>query len=342
MNLPRSPSAPCCPETRLLTPLGIPRAGRRRRFVRAEIAEDELVLFVDAFDVVLFGGRAEIVQRFEELERQQNRSLFFNCEKVCFPNFDDICTADYPASPHPQWRYLNSGAFIGRGAALKQMLKDPVDDVMPGSDQAFYQRYFRYFPERVGVDHECKLLCATQGIGESWGIELHGSRLENRITGTVPSVVHFVSNAHWAQWKDGVPTTDLNDVFQLLHPVAGERLFGVVDVGIRVGGSHHSKILSLRSVSREAYHSLMHAVLCIQCRVFGSTDRECSYAPSFGCDMCTEVRIVVEAAMLLFSIALFVRRGWGSQLCRLTAGLCLNDRGLRKVAEMFSKTEKAV
>jgi len=130
-----------------------------RRFVRAEIAEDELVLFVDAFDVMLFGGRAEIVQRFEELERQQNRSLFFNCEKVCFPNFDDICTADYPASPHPQWRYLNSGAFIGRGAALKQMLKDPVDDVMPGSDQAFYQRYFRYFPERVGVDHECKLLC---------------------------------------------------------------------------------------------------------------------------------------------------------------------------------------
>jgi len=316
-----------------------------RHFVRSEITDEELVLFVDAFDVLVFAGRAEIASRFEELERQQNRSLFFNAEKVCFPPFDDICTEDYPESEFPQWRYLNSGAFIGRGAALKRMLKDPVDDIMPGSDQAFYQRYFRYFPERVGLDTHCQLLCATQGVGDSWGIVLQGSRMENRVTGSVPGVVHFVSNAHWAQWREGRPTTDLNDVFHSLHPAAADRLFGVVELVMRVGGSHRSKVFSLKAGSVEAYHKVMRAVLCIQCRLLGSADRECDFVPSLACDMCAELRFLFELVFVLSALLLLACFGrWRGtwQLRSPVPVLCCGVRGLGRVAEIFSKAEKAV
>merc|ERR1712066_534103 len=141
-------------------------------------------------------------------------------------------------SPYARWRYLDSGGFIGRGRDMKVMLANPVDSVIKGGDQAFYQRYFRSHPERVGLDHSCVLLCATQGVGQSWGVELIDKRIHNHDTGTSPSVMHFVENAHFAKWVDGTPSTDINDVFQTVYPEASENLFKVIEVSMRVGGSH--------------------------------------------------------------------------------------------------------
>merc|ERR1719356_2372502 len=119
-----------------------------RRFVLSDAADEDVVLFLDAFDVLVFAGPEEVMARFAEMEARSQRSIFFNAEEHCAPDFQDICTASYPKAPDPRWRYLNSGMLIGRGAALKEMLRDPVDDVIPFGDQTWYQRYLLRHQDR--------------------------------------------------------------------------------------------------------------------------------------------------------------------------------------------------
>ena len=56
----------------------------------------DLVLFIDAFDVLVFGGADEIRQKFEPVEKKTSRNLIFNCEVVCFQNFQ-ISAMSFPS-----------------------------------------------------------------------------------------------------------------------------------------------------------------------------------------------------------------------------------------------------
>ncbi|CAE8644082.1 unnamed protein product, partial [Polarella glacialis] len=155
-----------------------------RKFVFGDLGLNEIVLFVDAFDVLIFGDREQIVRDFEALEEKEQRSIFFNAEQYCFPpGFEK----EYPETPH-RWRYLNSGIIIGRVSALREMLPDPVDDIIPGSDQAWYHRYYAAHHDKVGLDTNCAVICTANGVnGPEDGVELHGRRLFNVDTGTYPS-----------------------------------------------------------------------------------------------------------------------------------------------------------
>lgn len=291
-----------------------------RKFV-SEVPDDELVVFVDAFDVLVLADAEEISSKFAALERRHKKSLFFNAEKDCFPDFEDICAEGYPPSPHRRWAYLNSGVFVGRGHALKQMLRDPVADVMPGGDQAFYQRYFRRFPERVGLDTECELACATQGIGGDYGVEWQGRRLLNTVTSQTPALVHFVSDSHWAVWRGGRPTSDLQDGFSTLFPVEAKRLFEVVEVVSRVGSTHRQNVLELHGAGLERYLGFMHMTLCLRCSL-GARERECVTAVEDGCPSFRLLLVVLLLPLVVF--ALWLRRGW------------------RRRESVLSKAEKAV
>lgn len=269
-----------------------------RLYVMDEVSDSEVLMFVDAFDVLVFGGRQEIVENFEALEHKYNRSLFFNAEKDCFPPFKDICTDAYPQAQHARWRYLNSGVIVGRGRDFKLMLHDPVSNIMPGSDQAFYQRYFRDFPGRAELDRTCVLACATLGVGEEFGIQLRNDRLVNTWTGKLPSVVHFVSDAHWPRWIDGRPTTEIQKIFQVAHPDKSAFLFDKVSFGYRVGGTHKTH-LTLRGSMLVSWHWLMQSILCMQCRIFMSRDRECRYVGSLLSTSCSGACIFLIGVMML-------------------------------------------
>jgi len=273
-----------------------------RRYVFDVARSDEVVLFVDAFDVMVFANSSEIMRRFEDLERRTKRSIVFNAEGYCYPEFDDICNKNYPEAPFPQWKHLNSGLFIGRVSAMREMLKDPVDDIMAGGDQTFYQRYFLRHPDQVVLDTRCEVVCAASSISPSYGVTLSGRRLRNNVTKTEPSVVHFQAHAHWPRWSDGRPTTDLGEVFRSVYPSDSERLFDRVEYTARASPSHVATI-TFRDVARERYFALMRVVLCIQCQIFGSGDRECEYVPGLHCDMCHEFRILFAVGLLLAFLA---------------------------------------
>eukprot|EP00913_Durusdinium_trenchii_P009383 g8818.t2 len=131
-----------------------------RRFVLdSALKPNDLVLFADAYDVLIQSTEQEIRESFERLERRLNVSLIFNGDRDCAPRLPDVCTDPRPVDVwlHPRV-YLNSGAFIGRTFAMKSiLLQDPVSDVMPGGlPSSVIQEVFRKrFPEQFKVlyDH---------------------------------------------------------------------------------------------------------------------------------------------------------------------------------------------
>merc|ERR1719203_1117420 len=104
------------------------------------------------------------------------------------------------------------------------MLHDSVPNIIHGSDQAWYQRYFLTHQDQVLLDTGCILLCAISGITPEHGAELRDDRIRVPETGNTPALVHFVGVSHRTQWKTGQPTSTLHRVFQQLFPEAAHNL----------------------------------------------------------------------------------------------------------------------
>jgi len=296
---------------------------------------DDILLFVDAFDVLFFGGEDEIIRLFEEMEQETGRSLLFNAEKACFPAA--VCEG-YPMAPFPRWRYLNSGAIIGRAWAFRRMLPEPVSDVIKHSDQAWYQRYFRNHTDLVALDTRCKLLFAVMGVGGSEdGVEFQDGRLLNTMSGNRPLVVHFVSYGHWPAWReDGVPTSTLHEVFRKLHPDVADRLLERMRIDVAIFSTHSERLLALRGKNLETFLAFMRAVLCFECRVLGTGQHECQHFDSLTGPFCLTFTVVTTGLIAAFGIWLAARL-LGRHRLRTLLGLhCF----WRPTARMLSRPNK--
>lgn len=287
-----------------------------RAYVRGKVQDKDIVIFVDAFDVLVMANENEIVAGFEELERHSKRSLVFNAEEWCFPKIDGICDEDtYPASPY-RWRYLNAGLIAGRGHALKAMLRDPVPDIIRGSDQAWYQHYFKNNSDSVVLDTSCFFLCALSHLTEEGGAEFNGSHILVTETGSVPRLVHAVSLAHWPTWMGDEPTTELYEVFRRLFPAEASRLLHGWHLDLYVGASH---IISIYHGT--AWLSSMRLVTCLECRLLGSRNHECENFPSLLHRRCLELTLLllfllaaaVAMALWLWPLAQRLRHGWAAR-----------------------------
>lgn len=287
-----------------------------RRFVHSRVKDSDVVVFADAFDVIVFGGEEEIISRFEDLEARSNRSLVFNAEEVCFPRREGVCdNATYPLAPH-RWRFLNSGLIAGRGHALKAMLRDPVPDVIDGSDQFWYQQYFAEHQSTVLLDTECQLFCAIWGLDQAeHGVVFHDGRIHIPETGTMPSLVHFVSLAHWTHWEGGKATSTLHQVFRELYPQASRTLLDKWWIGVQIGSTH-----DIMAYDGPGWWVVIRTILCVQCNLLGSTESECHYFRGLFSEYCW------WPALLMFLLTILLSALVG-RCCRLAAqkqdgGLC--------------------
>ena len=95
--------------------------------------QDTIIMFTDSYDVMFNGTPMEIIKRFREM----NTPLLFSAEKTCWPD-EDISDA-YPIV-ESDYRFLNSGGFIGYGDHIIKMINTEID--VEEDDQRFYSRYF--------------------------------------------------------------------------------------------------------------------------------------------------------------------------------------------------------
>ena len=94
--------------------------------------DGDVVLFVDGYDVIINDTLPTILERYEDM----GADIIFAAEKNCWP--DATMSSQFPLSTI--YRYLNSGAYIGKVSTLKEFLNEAVPN--DSDDQLWMQKKF--------------------------------------------------------------------------------------------------------------------------------------------------------------------------------------------------------
>jgi hypothetical protein len=109
--------------------------GQKINLVRNHIDslhDDDVVLFMDGYDVIINDTLPTILERYEDMDAD----IIFAAEKNCWP--DAAMASEFPLST--LYRYLNSGVYMGRVGALKEFLNEAVPN--DSDDQLWMQKRF--------------------------------------------------------------------------------------------------------------------------------------------------------------------------------------------------------
>jgi hypothetical protein len=120
--------------------------------------DDEIILFTDAYDVYYSGDEETMLKRYLEFDKP----IVFGAEQFCHP--DKERAQEYPRENSSHYfPYLNSGAFIGRAAALRSCMQDyKYDDAE--DDQRFWTTQYLKRPHLITLDHSNKLFLNCAGV----------------------------------------------------------------------------------------------------------------------------------------------------------------------------------
>tara|TARA_R110000765_G_scaffold62151_3_gene120600 strand:+ start:32651 stop:34078 length:1428 start_codon:yes stop_codon:yes gene_type:complete len=145
--------------------------------------DNHIILFTDSYDVFFNDDSKSIVKKFREM----GSNIVFSAEKVCWP--DDNLKDKYPNSL-TDYKYLNSGGFIGYGSHIIKLInKVEVSDDY--DDQLYYtERYFENLKDEktIILDHKQFLF---QTLSESIDdIKVKDKRVVNMVTNEYPSIIH--------------------------------------------------------------------------------------------------------------------------------------------------------
>ncbi len=154
------------------------------------------VLFVDGYDTLISGHVSDILGAW----RQTCDGPLFAAEVYCWPDRDRA--DDYPSAATP-YRFLNSGAFIGKAGDLLRILDGKIDD--RADDQRYYTERFLSGRHGMTLDTECRVFQCLNGALDDVRADEGRGMLFNRRTENWPAVIH--ANGPSKEWleKDGRP-----------------------------------------------------------------------------------------------------------------------------------------
>ena len=127
--------------------------GQKVNLLRKELKswleiKNHIIMFTDSYDVVLLQNPQEILSKF----RQFQRPIVFSAEKTCWPS--SYLAEKYPES-QTEYKYLNSGGFIGYVDSILELIKDEIGD--KDDDQLYYtEKYLsslaQFTPDKKIID----------------------------------------------------------------------------------------------------------------------------------------------------------------------------------------------
>ncbi|KAH8866937.1 Multifunctional procollagen lysine hydroxylase and glycosyltransferase LH3 [Schistosoma japonicum] len=168
--------------------------GQKVNILKDELAKstyrpDQLVLFVDSYDVVFMQNVANLLKEYERFESK----VIFSAEEFCWPQ--PSLKSLYPEVKPGEKRYLNSGGFIGPVANLIKIVNHtPIND--DDDDQLYYTNIFLDSKLRTLYDIELdKTSRIFQNLNGAFDdVELHFNDetgyLFNKIFSTTPIIAH--------------------------------------------------------------------------------------------------------------------------------------------------------
>lgn len=171
-----------------------------------ECRDDQIVMFVDANDIIFYDNPENIKKKFLEF----NKNIVISAEKNCSPDKDII--EFYPEeTKNETFRYINSGSHMGYVKDLKEMLKtynegkncikyNQKDNTIPGgyiSDQRCMHKYYLENLDKVAVDHKQKIWSLGALTNrEDYDIKEY-NYLYNKITNEKSSILHTNGHYDW-------------------------------------------------------------------------------------------------------------------------------------------------
>ena len=171
-----------------------------------ECRDDQIVMFVDANDVIFYDNQENIKKKFLEF----NKNIVLSAEKYCWP--DKEITEYYPEETKNEiFRYVNSGGYMGYVKDLKEMLNtynkgknclkyNQKDNNIPDgyvSDQRCLHKYYLENLDKIAVDNKQKIWSVCAGTNRE-DYDITGYKyLYNKITNEKSSVLHANGPNKW-------------------------------------------------------------------------------------------------------------------------------------------------
>ena len=190
--------------------------------------EDDIVCFVDAYDVLVFSDAEEIVRKF----RASEKSILLSSELNCYPpeNLDKYNLIEYKLFEQDEaagtwgtdktrcfttnYKYLNSGGYVGYAGAIKRMFQwKTVDEIremcLHGGDQNFFTQYYLEYAlmeTTIGLDFKQEIFQSMYKVNLGDFAFFQG-RLYNHVLRTYPCFAHFNGyrdyNGKIINWDNG-------------------------------------------------------------------------------------------------------------------------------------------
>jgi GR25 family glycosyltransferase involved in LPS biosynthesis len=156
-----------------------PAGGRKINLLKeyiADLPDNDVVLFTDAYDVFYADDLDTITRRFLGF----NSRILFSAEQYIWP---DKSLADKFPESETKYRYLNSGTFIAEVGELKKVLDEDISD--DEDDQLYYQKKFLSGEFDIKLDYEGYIF-----ITHEEEVRKEGFQLYNPATNTMGCVYH--------------------------------------------------------------------------------------------------------------------------------------------------------
>jgi hypothetical protein len=212
---------------------------------------NDIICFIDAYDVLVFSDETEIVEKFLSF----NCNLVISSELNCYPEkykkqYDEIIykpnddETDKPIQKvSTQFKYVNSGGYIGYKHAIYDLLYWKEEEEMriicqEGGDQNYVTEYFLEHMK----DSKC-CLDMKQRIFQSFykvefgEFEMIRGRIHNKILNEYPCFSHFNGFNFYQNQICHIPTNkneNIMEVFVGLFLQSREKMDTIIEIPYRV------------------------------------------------------------------------------------------------------------
>lgn len=154
-----------------------------------DFPDDHIVLFVDAFDVIILDNKPTILKKFLDMKVP----FVIAAEKTCFP-YPNLASK-FPTSTTP-FRFINTGTYIGYVGYVKKLLSE-VTKISPDfkDDQAQMSLHYVDHQDLYVLDYQCNLFFPLEAVESSeYIIDRDNFSVFCKATGTTPSIIHGNGN----------------------------------------------------------------------------------------------------------------------------------------------------
>lgn len=152
--------------------------------------DNDIVCFIDAYDVLAMGSSDEIIEKFKSYECD----LLLGAELNSYP---ERYRHSYPLTTYTtNFMYVNSGGYIGYKHAISKLLYWKDDSTIQsicsdGGDQTYFIEYYLQNPsDRIKLDTYQKIFQNMHWVSWNEFYIQHG-RFINTILNETPCFVHY-------------------------------------------------------------------------------------------------------------------------------------------------------